>query len=281
MRQQVVGIAAQEIAFPDSDQVVLQRRAAGLAPQFVAIKGLRHRPAGIDPAHPPQAALGNAGEIAILVMRIGRQRCLHAFKEDMVVRRGPGCAANHRQPLHARREQRRPVIRLHAAHGPAAGQRQPFDAEGFFQHALLYAHVVRHGETRPAAAVRGRRRIGGRRRKAIAELVGYDDEVTRRVQRAAGPDQPFNIGMLRAEWRHQQDDVGAFRIKRAIGLVGQARAAKGAAGVQHDVACLVNLIVQSRSLFVCAANVRQRKNSLRIYARLAPRLLLREHGLLK
>ena len=106
---------------------------------------------------------------------------------------------------------------------------------------------------RVAAAVERRRRVARRRREAVAEHVRDDDEILCRVERAALGDRPFEIGMLRAVGGRMDDDVRLRGIERAVGLVGEPRAAIGQPRLQDDVAGLEDLVIRHQPTVPSAA----------------------------
>ena len=142
MRQQVVGVAAKEATLPGHDQEIFQRRESDVAPHRFAVERLRQRPARIDPAHGAQAALGFGSKPAVLKIHIRGQRRLDALEKHKVVRRATCRSAGHANALHHLRVLRRPLVGLHATHGPAIHKLQRFNTKDVAQQLVLNRNIV-------------------------------------------------------------------------------------------------------------------------------------------
>ena len=68
-------------------------------------------------------------------------------------------------------------VRAEPAHREPGDQPQPLDAELLRDQLVLQAHVVVQRHLREAAAFHGRRTVAWRRRQAVGEKIGQDDDV--------------------------------------------------------------------------------------------------------
>ena len=156
---------------------------------------------------------------------------------------------------------RRPFQHLHAAHRTANDAEQVGDSE-VIEQGRLGAHHVAHGHHREAQVPRlAARRLAGERSgraHAAAEHIDADDEVVRRVNHLARPDEAlppaflaghrvlFGHELIEGECMADQDGVGLLRIERPVGLISHPIGAeidaavepKRALGAQNRVAAL-------------------------------------------
>ena len=144
---------------------------------------------------------------------------------------------------------RRPFQHLHAAHRSADHAEQVGDAQ-VIEQCRLGAHHVAHGHHRKAQVPRlaGRRIAGERagRAHAAAQHIDADDEVVRRIEHLARPDQAlppaflaghrmlFGHELVEGQGMADQDGVGLLRIERAVGLVGHPIGAELDAAVEPE-----------------------------------------------
>lgn len=105
-------------------------------------------------------------------------------------------AAEGQDTFHHLRETHRPLIGLPRAHGPARDQLQPLDTEALGDQAVLKPDVVVHGDVRKRRAIVRFRCVTWRGRQAVAEHIGNDDEVARRIERHSFADKPFIVVVL-------------------------------------------------------------------------------------
>ena len=130
----------------------------------------------------------------------------------------------------------RPLVGLPRAHRPAGDQRQLLDAELLGHQAMLLGDVVLEGDLREARAVVRRGRVARRGRQSVAQHVGNDDEVFRRIERHPLTDQPLVVVVLAGIPGRIDDGVAFVAVERAEGLVGELGIAQRLPGAQSDVA---------------------------------------------
>jgi hypothetical protein len=142
---------------------------------------------------------------------------------------------------------RRPLQRLHGAHGAAGDAEQLLDAE-MVDEQLLRPHHVADGDDREAEAVglAGARidLLGSGRTHAAAEHVGADHEIAVSIEGQAGPDRhlppaglaghrmDFGRELVAREGMAEQDGVRALAVQRAVGLVGNRERADFDPGIE-------------------------------------------------
>ena len=170
----------------------------------------------------------------------------HAFEEDEVVRRGLGRAAIDDDALDRLAEQRGPVIGLLGAHRPAIDHLHAVDAEQLGQQAALLHDVV-VGRDLGKLARRSLGRVRRRRRQAVGEHVGNDDEIAAGIEAVLDIHQPFDVGVMRRVARRIDDDVVALGRERAVGLVDDARGLERAAALQREVAAVEDALASLSS----------------------------------
>jgi hypothetical protein len=141
----------------------------------------------------------------------------------------------------------RPLQHLHPAHGAADHGLKGLDAHGLDQHGLGADHVG-DGDDREGKApgLAGRRVEAGRAgaAHAAADDVGADDEVTRRIQRPAGADQPCPPArlagdrvfpghvLIQRQGVTDEDGVGPVGVERAETAPGDLQSVNAGAGVE-------------------------------------------------
>ena len=172
MRPTSRGVAAQEVGFPRTHQKVFQRGEADLLENQLAVERLRHRPAGIDPAHGAQAADRVGREMIALPSRIAGQGGADTFEEDLVMNRGLGRAANGADPLDPVGVDGTPVQCLLRPHRPAVDERQGLDAEDLAEQPALGFDIVPMGEERIAIAAEGGARLLGELERPLVNILG-------------------------------------------------------------------------------------------------------------
>ena len=117
---------------------------------------------------------------------------------------------------------------------------------------MLTHHVVVERHRRKRRAIERRRRVARRRRQPVAEHVRHDDEVLRRIDRAAFGHHRFHVGVMAGvEGRHEHDVV-ACGAQRPVRLVGELRLPQRQPGLQHDVAELEHLVIRHSRVQACA-----------------------------
>ena len=130
---------------------------------------------------------------------------------------------------------RGPLEHLHAAHRSADDAEKIGDAQ-VIEQCCLGAHHVGDGHHRETQVPRlaggrlARQRAG--RAHAVAQHVDANDEVTRRIEDFARPDQalppavlagdgmPLGDELVAAERMADQDRIGLVGVQRAVGLIG-------------------------------------------------------------
>jgi len=148
---------------------------------------------------------------------------------------------------------RRPLQRLHAAHGAAGDAEELVDLQMLDQE-LLGPHHIGDGDDGEAEAegpARGGVCVPGPGGpQAAPQHIAADDEIALGVERPAGadhllppagpaghrilPDQELVAGQRMAD----QDGVGARRVQLAIGLIGDGKGAEFDAAIQRHAALL-------------------------------------------
>jgi hypothetical protein len=151
---------------------------------------------------------------------------------------------------HALRERKRPLQRLHRAEAPADHRGEALDAEMVCK-PRLRCHPVLHRDNReiraPGFSRRGVDGSGAGRAEARADVVVADDEEAVGVERLAGAYEvvpPADVlGRIRVaagdvvrgvERVAHQHGVGARRIQRAVGLVGDVELRQHRAALQLE-----------------------------------------------
>ena len=206
------GVLGQKEALPEGDQEVFQRRIAQpLQIELRAIEGLRKAPAGIDTGHRAQSLVRFIRVPALVPCGIGGQRRLHPLEEDEIMARAFRRAAERQDALDHIRIERSPVKGLQGAHRPSGYQLDLVDAEFLGHQPVLCPHIVVGRDLREPRPVIGLRRIARRRRQAVAEHIGDDDEVFPRIERHPRPDQPLVVVVLARVPGRIDDDIALVR----------------------------------------------------------------------
>ena len=111
-------MAAQEIAFPGTHQVVLERRKSRTLPESFAIERLAHCPARVNTPERTQATQRTFDEASVAPGGIGCKGSANTFEKDLVVGTGARRRSYRADTVDTVREQGAPVQRLLATHGP-------------------------------------------------------------------------------------------------------------------------------------------------------------------
>src|SRR5436309_1469252 len=194
-----------------------------------------------DLAPQTNAVDGDARVVAVVPRGVEHDGLAGGLDEQHAPRRRARQRHQGDQAVHDVRMRHAPLERLHPAHRGTDHGHHVVDAELLLEQPALRLHHVAHPELRKLHA-RLRLAVARRSREPVADGVGGDHEVLRRVQRLARPDEEVQAVMVAGQRRHHEDRVRLPGVERAVGDVGDREILDDLAALQLEIPHRVGLV---------------------------------------